>query len=281
MGYTMGKRDNGFTLVELLISMALALLIIAALSTAFITQQKTYNAQEQVAEMTQNARAAIDIMIREIRMSGYGIPKSATSNLSSLIDWVSGVTFSSGPIVVEADSGALGSDIIHIAGCFDGAVAILSADAAKDDTQIYIEPVDDNKSLSDLFNTDKKKMICIDSVENAIVTGVGSDSITINSGIAREYKSGSSICVVKVISYSIVQGDDGSSILKRNENLGAGRQPLAENIVDLQITKSGDTVEINPLTARTDRPDPNYSENNGYRTFDQRAYITPPNLKIK
>jgi len=48
----------------------------------------------------------------------------------------------------------------------------------------------------------------------------------------------------------------------------------------LQITQSGNTIEINPLTAQADKPDSNYSENDGYRTFDQRAFITPPNLLI-
>jgi len=241
--------------------------------------------QEQIAEMTQNGRAAMDMMTSEIRMTGYGAPTSALS----WIDWVSGVTFGTEPIEIDAGSGALGSDIIHIAACFDGPAATLSSNASAGDTTIDVTPVDPNDSVSDLFDDDDEKVICINGIENAVVTGVSGNTLTIdtdpnnNQGLDNAYNASATtvnICVVKVISYSIVQDPDGSYILKRNENLGAGRQPLAENIVNLQITQAGNTIEINPLTAQADKPDPNYSQNDGYRTFDQRAFITPPNLLI-
>ncbi|MCF8144708.1 MAG: prepilin-type N-terminal cleavage/methylation domain-containing protein [Deltaproteobacteria bacterium] len=80
------SREKGFTLIELLIAMALALVIIGALSSAFVSQRKTYAVQEQVSEMIQNARAAMDMITREVKMAGYdpaeipiaGIPYSAT-----------------------------------------------------------------------------------------------------------------------------------------------------------------------------------------------------------
>lgn len=65
------KGGSGFTLVELMISMAISGVITAAIYTAYITQQRTHFSQEQVAEMQQNIRAAMDIMAHEIRMAGY------------------------------------------------------------------------------------------------------------------------------------------------------------------------------------------------------------------
>jgi len=275
--YIKKERDNGFTLVELLIAMAIALIVITSISSAFIMQRKTYVVQEQIAEMTQNGRAAMDMLTSEIRMTGYGAP---TSYISTWIDWVS-VTMDSNP---KIEDGGSGPDIIHMAACFDGSAGSLSAAASKGATSITLGSGEGSE-----FNTSKKKVININRIENAVVTGVSDDTLTIdtnptttgNQGLKNDYETGDPVSVVKVISYSIVQDPDGTYILKRNENLGAGRQPLAENIVDLQITQSGDTIEINPLTAQTDKPDPNYSQNNGYRTFSQRAYITPPNLLIK
>ena len=271
------ERDNGFTLVELLIAMAIALVVITSISSAFIMQRKTYDVQEQIAEMTQNSRAAMDMLTSEIMMTGYGAP---TSYITTWIDWVS-VTMDSNP---KIEDGGSGPDIIHMAACFDGSAGSLSAAASKGDTSITL-----GSGEGSAFNTDDKKVINIDRIENAVVTGKSGDTLTIdtdptttgNQGLRNDYEIGDPVSVVKVISYSIVQDPDGSYILKRNENLGAGRQPLAENIIDLQITQAGDTIEINPLTAQTDKPDPNYSQNNGYRTFSQRAYITPPNLLIK
>jgi type IV pilus assembly protein PilW len=37
----------------------------------FLVQQKAYNVQEQLSEMQQNIRAAMDIIVRETKMAGY------------------------------------------------------------------------------------------------------------------------------------------------------------------------------------------------------------------
>ncbi|MCP4579690.1 MAG: prepilin-type N-terminal cleavage/methylation domain-containing protein [Deltaproteobacteria bacterium] len=274
------KRETGFTLIELLIAMALMLVVLGSLAGIFVIQLRTYNAQKQISEMTQNARAAMDIMIREIRMTGYGAPKS---NLSTWIDWVTGVTMASNP---KIEDGGSGPDIIHVAACYDGSAGSLSVAVSAGNTSITLGPGEGVE-----FNTTTKKLIRICDRENAVVTAISSDTLTIdtdpmtsgNQGLGNDYSSGDSVCIVKVISYSVVQETENSKTvytLKRNENLGAGRQPLADNIVNLQITQSGDTIAIDPLTAQADKPDPNYSQNNGYRTIDQRADITPPNLLI-
>jgi type IV pilus assembly protein PilW len=80
------KRELGFTLVELLIAMALALIVLTSLASVFVSQRKTFDAQEQVAEMVQGARAAMDMISSELKMAGYdptdvgivGVPYSAT-----------------------------------------------------------------------------------------------------------------------------------------------------------------------------------------------------------
>lgn len=67
------KRLNkqGFTLVELLVAMGISAVVMAGIYTVYSSQQKSYVAQEQMAAMQQNLRAAIYFMEREIRMAGY------------------------------------------------------------------------------------------------------------------------------------------------------------------------------------------------------------------
>ena len=62
--------NQGFTIVELLVGMALSLLAMGAVYSTFLSQQKSYVVQEQVAAMQQNLRAAMFYMQREIRMAG-------------------------------------------------------------------------------------------------------------------------------------------------------------------------------------------------------------------
>lgn len=65
------ERECGFTLVELMITLGMSSLVVFAIYSAYILQQKTYYSQDQVIEIQQNLRAGFDTMIREIRMAGY------------------------------------------------------------------------------------------------------------------------------------------------------------------------------------------------------------------
>ena len=66
------KNSSGFTLVELMLTLIISSVIIAAIYTAYLAQQRVYLAQEQVAEMQQNIRASMWMINSEIRMAGHG-----------------------------------------------------------------------------------------------------------------------------------------------------------------------------------------------------------------
>jgi type IV pilus assembly protein PilW len=65
------KNQKGFTLIELLIAMVVGGILIGAIYTTYSVQQEVFTAQNQVAEMQQNIRAALLLTTREIRMAGY------------------------------------------------------------------------------------------------------------------------------------------------------------------------------------------------------------------
>ncbi|MEN8211744.1 MAG: prepilin-type N-terminal cleavage/methylation domain-containing protein, partial [Thermodesulfobacteriota bacterium] len=65
------SKQNGFTLIEILIAIAITGIVSTVLMTSFQSQQKSYVIQEGVAAMQQNLRAGIEIMKQEIRMAGY------------------------------------------------------------------------------------------------------------------------------------------------------------------------------------------------------------------
>ncbi len=62
-------KEAGFTLVELLVVLALAGIITAGLVNFMISQSRNYNLQEDMQEMEQNARVALEFFARKIRMA--------------------------------------------------------------------------------------------------------------------------------------------------------------------------------------------------------------------
>ena len=68
------KTHEGFTLVELMIAVAISSIILTAIYQMFIGQRKSYSLQNDIAEMQQTVRASETMMVREIRMAGYKLP---------------------------------------------------------------------------------------------------------------------------------------------------------------------------------------------------------------
>jgi type IV pilus assembly protein PilW len=74
-------HKNGFTLIELLIAMVISSFVMAAIYATYNAQLKSHVTQQIVVEMHQNARAAMFMLERELRMAGYnplGIDDPAT-----------------------------------------------------------------------------------------------------------------------------------------------------------------------------------------------------------
>jgi len=65
------RREGGFTFINLLVSMGISGIALSAVTTTFVSQSQSYDAQEQIVEMQQNARAAMDLITREVRMAGF------------------------------------------------------------------------------------------------------------------------------------------------------------------------------------------------------------------
>jgi type IV pilus assembly protein PilW len=65
------RKEPGFTLVELLVAMAMTAVVMTAVYSLYESQQKSYTAQDQVVEMQQNIRASFYQMARDLRMAGF------------------------------------------------------------------------------------------------------------------------------------------------------------------------------------------------------------------
>jgi prepilin-type N-terminal cleavage/methylation domain-containing protein len=64
-------RYQGFTLVELLVVLAVFGIIMGGIYSVFIRSNRVYISQEEIVAAQQEARSALDILGREIRMAGF------------------------------------------------------------------------------------------------------------------------------------------------------------------------------------------------------------------
>jgi len=91
------KRPAGFTLVELMVSMAIGLIVLSSIAGTFTVQTRQNSAEEQLGQMQQNVRGALDLMIREIHMAKYD--PAATAFPSGTY----GVTYSASQLEIKSD----------------------------------------------------------------------------------------------------------------------------------------------------------------------------------
>lgn len=246
------KQEAGFTLVELLIATAISGVMLGAMISFFLVQRQYLGAQEQVTEMLQNARAAMDAMVDDIRLAGYAAPRS---QFGIWITWVS-PALNSNPHITPGVG--IAADAISIIGSVDAPETPLATIIAAAPAGTVTLTLAAGKGSE--FNMTTKKLIFIGN-ENAVITGITGDTLTIdtnpvsagNQGLIGGYPANTAIALVKVITYQIID-----NTLKRNENTGGGSQPVAENVENLQITHHGNAITI-VLTARTSKQDLNYT----------------------
>jgi type IV pilus assembly protein PilW len=64
-------NTKGVTLIELLVVLVLSGLVIAGIYRLFVAQSRAYTVQDQVAEVQQSIRSAMEILLRDLRMAGF------------------------------------------------------------------------------------------------------------------------------------------------------------------------------------------------------------------
>ena len=66
--------SKGFTLIELMVALAVTSILMAGIMAAYISQLKSHVTQQTIVEMQQNLRSAMQHMEKEIRMAGFDDP---------------------------------------------------------------------------------------------------------------------------------------------------------------------------------------------------------------
>lgn len=96
----------GFTMVELLVAMLISVIVLGTVYIAYKSQQATYVQQQSVVELQQNLRAATDLMVRELRLTGYDPEDSGKFGIRTMEDglvWITRDSNDSGKITDDID----------------------------------------------------------------------------------------------------------------------------------------------------------------------------------
>lgn len=93
-------NKKGITLLELLIALVICGLVVGGIYRLFVVQSRAYTVQDQVAEVQQNIRSTMEILLRDLRMTGYD-NDSTSSKVTVLNPIIIGDGSKLNPIIVE------------------------------------------------------------------------------------------------------------------------------------------------------------------------------------
>ena len=64
-------NQSGFTLIELMVALTLSLIMLGGISVIYVSTQKTGRIQDGLQQLNESGRFAIEMLSRDLRMSGY------------------------------------------------------------------------------------------------------------------------------------------------------------------------------------------------------------------
>jgi Tfp pilus assembly protein PilW len=92
----MTKRENGITIIELLVALVIFATVIAGIYRLFVAQSRAYTVQDRVVETQQSVRSAMEVLLRDLRMTGFD-----SDSLDSKIDIITPVIAGTDQITVD------------------------------------------------------------------------------------------------------------------------------------------------------------------------------------
>jgi prepilin-type N-terminal cleavage/methylation domain-containing protein len=106
-------NEKGVTLIELLVGLVICGIIIAGVYRVFVAQTKAYTVQEQVVEVQQNIRGAMELMLRDIRMAGYRSNINPVTLTTSVFPGDYALTVRTDAIRVEYQRGGNANTVVY------------------------------------------------------------------------------------------------------------------------------------------------------------------------
>ncbi len=227
----------GFSLIELLIVLAVSSILALSLWSLASTQERTYGSQDSASETQQNLRVALQNLTRDIMSAGLG-PKSSTISGQDASAWYNAAN-AWNPFSITATS-------VDIIGCGQ-APANLSVQAVGGTNTLTL-------TAGGGAGFAASQNISIAGVENAVVQSVAGDVLTLSANISLTHPAQANVYPLRWVTYTVAGG-----ILTMNQHDGKGAQAIASTITAMAVTASAAdpkalTVSLTGTTSSVSAP---------------------------
>ena len=284
-------RNSGYSLIELLIVLAITSILLTLVFGFFQNQRYVYLWENQKLERDQNARTVLDLISQELKSAGFCA--ADRTFVESLECWVPSrfvpsfpldVTLDTNPKVTLGDNGA--PDMLTFA-------CVMPTEC---NPTTSLERAKGTELMLALNKSETNKQYRIGDViqvgclpEYAVVRAVSGNTLSVDTDpvesgwqpFNREHPAGSFVGELYIVSYAVFNENNdpkferhtaGCPVFKRKVNAG-GFQPVAEHISDMRIDAFEQGSIRVTLTATTERPNFRNANMNGALEITQEVFI--------
>ena len=271
-------EQAGFTLIELMVGMAVGVIVVAAAFTILTTTSKSLRANEQTVDTQQNLRMAMEWLSRDLKLAGFGNPGVPVGNCTNAI--------------IPADQNATGVDsgpdsvqvlvpATRTSGSNRWTLSVATTTAGV--TQITLQP----GAVADMVSSGlvaNQSYISLGGSATALVTGLSATASTINVSIPAPlwFQLENQVYLLQCIRYQVVFPPDPTNLCGGNApcltrgvaGVVAGptaEAPIAEGIEDLQLAYACDGC-VTAINGGV--PDRIIDDQNGSNSFDQADFLS-------
>ena len=261
MNHDRQRSSGGFSLIELLVAVAITFMIIFYTLTTFTYQHQTYINVDQISETQQNSRAIGSLIERDIRNAGFMVPPNAAACGVDADDASDQLFLSDADAIRNIDeltssqaSGDLGADVSNVTSGTPDVVTVddvvidgqATYDTSGDGTPDSDFQVGGGAILVDTANSDRG--VRCGSITAVTTSTPQSVSLNFMNDFGAAATIGEDLILVPANAY--VQSDGPPPQLRRNGQL------MTTNVEDLQVAWFYDDDEDGQVDAGEYRGNP-------------------------
>lgn len=283
--------ERGFTLVELMISIVISSVIVAAGYTILTTTHKATISNERAVGTQQNTRVAMELIARDIKQAGFGMPLSPNTPVGGIAgNCAPGGTAaairpvdnnSAIPLTAVNDTGA---DTVSLVVPRTNPSWVLTAAApsggAGSFTTITLSATAVTEMVTEGMQNGSGAYISLGGVVTVPVTSSSGATITLGSSTYAplNFRIGTQVYLLQCVTYQVQTGaaNCGTAGPCLTRTVDSGTAPtvttsLVDGVEDLQIAYGCDGCNT---TINSGVPDRVIDDFNGNNTFDIADFQT-------